>query len=268
MCSWTPQNFPAVYAQSLDDITRLIAEVYRDTGSRWWFRGHLDANWELLPKIWRGYDPQTERYLTNLFYQRAKLRHASFPPDDDYAGWLALMQHYGLPTRLLDWSQSVLIAAYFATASEPNAANKQNVPGDAAIWMLNPSALNAAQGYPPVFPSLNAGSLRLMIRQASKENPFPEYSDQMVYDVLAAVPINHDLRMLMQQGTFTVHTTPQPLTMQPSCESWLRKVIIPGNYVRSIAVELDILGVHMSDVYPDLEHLARELMAIHRPRPT
>ncbi|MGH8579260.1 MAG: FRG domain-containing protein [Gammaproteobacteria bacterium] len=140
---------------TLDELTDVVHETFQKTKSRWWFRGHPDSRWELIPKVWRGYDGTTERYLTNLFYQRAKLRHASFPDDNDYAAWLALMQHYGLPTRLLDWSDSALIAAYFAVKYE------RDVSGIApdrkcAIWMLHPTELNASQGYARAFPSANA----------------------------------------------------------------------------------------------------------------
>jgi hypothetical protein len=55
------------------------------------------------------------------------------PSEDDLAGWLSLMQHYRLPTRLLDWSFSPLIAAYFSV-------NDRFVePVDACIWALAPS---------------------------------------------------------------------------------------------------------------------------------
>ena len=55
--------------------------------------------------------------------------------------WLTLMQHYGLPTRLLDWSESPLVALYFALSSDEDAK------ADAAVWVLNPMKLNKKVGY-------------------------------------------------------------------------------------------------------------------------
>jgi hypothetical protein len=145
---------------SLDQLAAVVQKVFATSKSRWWFRGQIDSTWKLVPKVWRSYDALRERYLANLFYQRAKLRHASFPDDKDYAAWLALMQHYGLPTRLLDWSDSALIAAYFAVKYERDMSRTAQ-SCDAAIWMLQPETLNAAQGMARYF-------LRLMQDRSSQ----------------------------------------------------------------------------------------------------
>lgn len=271
------RHVESTLVRTLDELTKAVRTIFRKSRTGWWFRGHPDASWHLLPKVWRGYDAQTERYLTNLFYQRAKLRHAQFPESNDYAGWLALMQHYGLPTRLLDWSDSVLIAAYFATRYNRDILG--NTPDrDAAIWMLDPCRLNHAQGYERVFPPLNANSVAPLVLAAFKDESAAKPRRSRVstakscrgmrYDVLAAVPVNHDLRMLMQQGAFTIHATPDPLNTRPDCGSWLKKLVIPRNCVASISVSLDILGVRLSDVFPDLGHLAIDLTNMHRPIPT
>jgi hypothetical protein len=253
-------EIPVEIVCTLDELIQAVAKTFGESKSRWWFRGHADSSWKLLPKIQRGYDVLTERYLANLFYQGAKLRHASFPHDDDYAGWLALMQHYGLPTRLLDWSNSALIAAYFATKYDSDMSRKTE--GDAAVWMLQPETLNATQGYESVFPSLNAESLASLVHGAFKE-PRTKPS----HDVLAAVPVNQDLRMVMQQGTFTIHANDMALEDHLGCHSWLRKLLIPAESVRRIRLSLDVLGMRLSDVFPDLGHLAIDLAKMDGPKP-
>ena len=127
-------------------------------------------------------------------------------------------------------------------------------PSDAAIWMLNPAELNAAQGYERVFPSLTAGSLRLMVTSSFKKGGvLPKY------EVLAAVPVNQDLRMVMQQGAFTIHTTAKPLNAYENSSTWLKKLTIPSVHVDGVALALDLLGLRLSDLFPDLHHLSIEL---------
>src|SRR5690242_9771194 len=103
---------PTLYASSIGELVEVVGGLYAETGLKWWFRGQADAAWDLVPTARRGMTTDRERNFANDFMARARLRHPSHPADDDYAGWVALMQHYGLPTRLLDWSWSPLVAAY------------------------------------------------------------------------------------------------------------------------------------------------------------
>lgn len=77
-----------------------------------------------------------EQYITTNFMIHTMRLNPSVPQRYDRASWLTLMQHYGLPTRLLDWSESPLVALYFALSSDEDAK------ADAAVWVLNPMKLN------------------------------------------------------------------------------------------------------------------------------
>ena len=141
-----------VEAREVNSVAELTAEVtdlLTRTRLKWWFRGHALDAWALLPRVRRDHTPEQQRYLTNEFRPRAAMRYAHPPDADDYAGWLALMQHYGLPTRLLDWSRSPLVAAYFAT-EKCHRHSSGEPAGDACIWALAPMELNIAAGLEPL----------------------------------------------------------------------------------------------------------------------
>jgi len=83
------------------------------------WRGHGNAEWSLLPHVFRPdpLHPDAPKYkesgLIGHFQIRAPTRSLTKTPEpNDYFGWLFLAQHYGLPTRLLDWSEGPLIALY------------------------------------------------------------------------------------------------------------------------------------------------------------
>lgn len=99
----------------------------------------------MIPKVQRNFEGceedlfRRERYYTNDFQARASVFKSPTLPIDEYANWLTLMQHYGLPTRLLDWSRSPLVALYFAVSDESQCDK------DGCIWMLTPGKLNESQ---------------------------------------------------------------------------------------------------------------------------
>ena len=223
---------------------------------RWWFRGQRKDTWDLLPSGKRGYDEERERFLTNDFYARAATRHPKCPARDDYAAWLQLMQHFGLPTRLLDWTSSPLIAAYFATEhclEQPSAEAY-----DSCIWALAPGLFNIDRGFAPYVYPLDAGRLEAVIRPAFKGNDTTD-------TIVAAMAVENDPRIQVQQGSFTVHSSRTPINHLKGCEKWLVKLIIPGEFAQLIVLDIGRLGFRRGDLFPDLDNLARELKSLIKP---
>src|SRR2546427_12382459 len=110
-----------VFAQSVATFTRVVAEIIKGWSAAGsgrvdpWFRGLEDAAYELLPGAYR-YKIADEDELRAEFKRRAWPMLTEARPSNDWE-WYFLMQHYGMPTRLLDWTDGALLALYFAVRS-------------------------------------------------------------------------------------------------------------------------------------------------------
>jgi len=104
---------------------------------------------------------------------------------------------------------------------------------------------------------LNAGQLEKLIRPALKGQ---DEADKVV----AAMAVETDARMQIQQGAFTVHASDQALNNLDDNHIWLRKFLIPAEVVPAMAWELERMGFRLADLFPDLGSLAKELRGRHR----
>ena len=191
----------------------------------WWFRGHSDATWLLVPKAGR-----PEYFLPNnrdlgrfkSWTDRAVAYLGSLPTDK----WecLALAQHYGLATRLLDWTYNPLVATYFACREQPDR--------DGAVLCFEPLAFVSA-------------TTPLSARVPA----------------LGMIPRAISPRLLNQSSVFTVHGPPsQPADAQPHPSLKdsvnLARLVIPAEMKADLLRNLNAYGINAVTLFPDLDGLS------------
>lgn len=207
--------------QSVEDLLGVVQE-YANTMVI--YRGVTSSKYELVPKVGRrrrgkkALEPKDERYILNLFKQRA-IAHLHRAPNDDWE-WLAIAQHHGLPTRLLDWTRNPLVAAYFAVL--------EKYDGDSAIYAYRSNRYLQIQRHP----------------------------DPYKVDRVARVIPNHTtVRITVQSGVFTIHPNPA----KPFTDSEIDKFLIPAQQREAIKKTLDKVGINTGSMFPDLDGIARHI---------
>ena len=185
--------------QRLRSWRSFLRWIDNHSNSSWVFRGLGDKSFTLLPTVGRKQPFRTvdERTIFEIF--RKRFREYVADPDLNELDILALAQHHGLPTRLLDWTTNPLVAAYFAVSSPPGTVTARKV-----LPSGNVSTLKAT--YTPKDSTVDARIVayrvpsRLILEP--KESPFA------VTDVKFITPRSLTSRIVNQSGVFSVHEKP------------------------------------------------------------
>jgi len=256
--------------------TRFVNEPEELLGIAWactnafasmpWYRGQADAGWQLLPEVCR---PETlrglerrhfEDLMVRNFRRQAEARLFESRNSRNWTDWLALMQHHGLPTRLLDWSTSILIAAFFAVH------DPERLGMDGAIWALDAVRLNEVELGRRVIVTADdpVGTLACGLPFSDLSAPDLDREERELIArlqdaVVAMEPHETFARMLLQQSRFTVHGRSTGLETTLADSTLLSRFVIPARRKVYFARTLSLLGIRLSTVFPDLDHLAEEL---------
>lgn len=237
--------------RTIDELLQFVRSLYEEHGLRLWYRGEENAALPLVPSIHRSQKRlDSERYITNDFYIRARQILNNPPEKRNYAGWVSLMQHYGLPTRMLDWSQSPLIAVFFATEGYRTKSDT-----DSCVWVLAPGLLNEMEGFGNCIYPIDADTTQEMLLPAFKHN---HHNPELIDRILAVSSTENNLRMYAQQSNFTVHNSLKHL--ESICdEHMLYKIIISRDRKKYFLDSLRVFGITEGSIYPDLDHISNEL---------
>jgi type I restriction enzyme M protein len=207
----------------------------------WIFRGVEDSEYELIPSIgrpenWRRlsdgtsaeYSAALEREAFECFRREAS-PHIAIKPEADLE-WLSIAQHHGLATRFLDWTESPLVAAYFAVASGSFARGSRRERKDAAIYGIPRPA-----------------------RIEDEKDSLESLNKKLGQTVHRYDPQHIFTRITVQRALFTYHTHPEKSYEPPGLLKW----IIPGRECFRIKMILDKCGFNEASLFPDLVGIAR-----------
>ncbi len=250
-------------AETLTDFAARIKEIREkwddpksDDSAGLWFRGLQKSCWPLIPNLYRLLDKNTKVHeeeddIRENFIKRAPSLTA-YKPDNAWE-WYFLMQHYGAPTRLLDWTENPQLGLYFAVKDNEGLH-------DAAVWIIDPWWLNdRVLGKAEVLPP---GSPGLAKSDAQRYRPWlPDRFDvklRLKKKLPVAVFPNHfDHRIAAQRSCFTIHGLRregiEKLFRGP--RDHLAKIVIPSYATEDIRDELDDYSIDEATIYPDLQGL-------------
>lgn len=223
-----------------------------------WFRGVSKAKYKLIPRIYRKdiwtYNHIEAKNITNRFIHKAK-GHISPSSKFEKWEWYQIMQHYGLPTRFLDWTEGHLIALFFAIRN----LISNSTP---CVWILNPFSLNE-------FSSDNDSVFFTDI--TTREDIDNKIIDSYLEDTksglppypIAIEPANINERMTAQRACFTIHGKVHDgfsSAHRLYTKFELFQLRIRTKSAEQIKNQLTLAGISESTLFPDLEGVVRDLM--------
>lgn len=189
-------------------------------------------------------------------------------PDDFRA--LFFMQHYGVPTRLLDWTGNPFIALYFALTTAERKANSDEYSEDAAVWVLDPVSWNdhalADVSYGKEGPvSLDSEEAKAYGPRKLFKGKLETSAIKTLYErPVAILGVANNARMFAQRGVFTMfgkmlHPMEQQYDADKFPEDCLVKLVVPKAKIAELTGRLLQIGYTDSVSYPDLHGLAMEI---------
>jgi hypothetical protein len=225
-----------------------------------WFRGQSEFDLGLIPKFWR---PEYER--ADEAEMRLEFMSVGFPLSNNTDSgndwdWYFLMQHYGCPTRLLDWTTSPLVALYFAV--------RHPKEHDAAVWVIDPWRWNRAHVkdlYGPAIPGWKETKPYLLKLEDAFDSDFEEHQTAKKWP-MAIEPSHIDRRIAAQGSKFLMFGKEKDMLDSPAINNKHKekgkhaivdRIIVPRNKAEALLSELNTLGVNQRSLFPDLEGLGQ-----------
>lgn len=258
--------------KKLSDYVSGINDIYtKCSNEKLWYRGHSSTKYILSPSIFR--EPYKEKIKSyeGIFKNDFKARAIPYLDRiiEEELDWMFLMQHYKIPTRLLDWSEDAFVALLFALKD-----HDETLGVNAVIYIMDPYELNK-RVYESVritgeYTKLIIPNLINKSNNNDLERLYSLYGNEPIMEIkfpLAILPPKNNTRIIAQKGVFTIFPLVEsitPIDELDGNEQFLWKIEIDNEAAKDILKELKSLGINETSLFPELDLITMEIISQYK----
>ena len=247
-------------------------EIHSHGRNDWLYRGQRSAGWGMKTSLERCFEREAVDGAERMALERELLREfrrayhnyaVHIPERGSVIEWLSLMQHHGAPTRLLDFTFSIYVAAYFALEA---------ASGDCAVWAVNGDWV-AERSVSAMTLAGKQGAVKLQARTGEEHETVSFgalFEPPFVKSALLLSPFRLDERLRIQKGTFLIPGDVSASFMDNLCAlpghddaGNLLKIVVPFRLRKEALERLHYMNISSTSLFPGLDGYARSLGIYH-----
>ena len=224
------------------------AEIELGNPREIWYRGHSQESWKLNPSLLRYSDWESKE--KELFFEFSQTASRLFDKRNNDWEILFDMQHYWIPTRLLDWTTVMGVAIAFILHADYEGAE------NSCLYILDPRSLNQLSGRNEIISLPD-------YKKFDYKSIYWEHIPVKIEKPIAVLPQQQSARLLAQKGVFTVHGNLND-SFENSATDCYRKVVLPNEAKEEARTFLKWANLDEYTIYPDIvgmsQHIKRKIL--------